>query len=78
MTYFFTNGRYNTSNLIAFDWAQLLGHFQATMPMGALVRILVRVQGNDEASARQISDEFAQATVPAVLESLRQARLKPN
>ena len=43
-------------------------------PLGAVVRLLVSVE-KDQASAERLADAFAQATLPKVMESLREARL---
>lgn len=74
-TYFFTDGRYSTPNLVRFQSAQLLKRLQAEVPLGALVRILVPAQP-DLRAAEKLSDEFARETVPHVLQSLREARLQ--
>ncbi|HZT42994.1 MAG TPA: EpsI family protein [Chthonomonadaceae bacterium] len=77
-TYFFTDGSYSTPSLVQFQGVQLLKRFQSTIPLGALVRILVPVRGEDVAGANKLSDTFAQSTVPGVLAALRQARLHPQ
>ncbi|MGV3722716.1 MAG: exosortase C-terminal domain/associated protein EpsI [Actinomycetota bacterium] len=74
-TYFFTDGRYSTPNLVRFQGAQLVKRLQAEVPLGALVRILVP-SGEDVAAAEKLSDDFASATVPHVMERLREARLE--
>lgn len=74
-TYFFTDGRFSTPNLVRFQGAQLVRRLQAEVPLGALVRILVPT-GDDLAAAEKLSDDFAVATVPHVLERLRDARLE--
>jgi EpsI family protein len=74
VTYFFTDGEFSTNNLIQFQGAQLLRRFEARVPLGSLVRIIVPVATN-EAEAVSLTDEFAQATLPGALSALRQARL---
>lgn len=76
VTYFFTDGRYSTPNLMKFQGMQLVRRLQARVPLGALVRIIVPV-GKDPLAAEKLADEFAQSTVPPVLKSLREARLQP-
>lgn len=77
-TYFFTDGDYCTPSLVRFQGTQLLKRFQAQVPLGALVRVIVWA-GSSEQTADQVaerrSDEFAAAMVPAVLAALRQARV---
>lgn len=73
-TYFFTDGRFSTPNLVRFQGAQLLKRLQAEVPLGALVRILVPA-GSNVAAAEKLSDEFARETVPPVMKALREARL---
>ncbi len=74
-TYFFTDGEYCTNNLLKFQGTQLLRRFKSEMPIGALVRTIVVVQTTKQA-AEQLSDEFAEATVPPVMKSLRDVKLK--
>jgi EpsI family protein len=74
VTYFFTDGEYSTGDLIQFQGAQLLRRFQARVPLGALVRIIVPV-ATDEASAEVFTADFASATLPKALKALRKARL---
>lgn len=76
VTYFFTDGRYSTPNLMKFQGAQLVRRLQAQVPLGALVRIIVPV-GKHPADAEKLADEFAQTTVPPVLQRLREAKLQP-
>jgi EpsI family protein len=74
-TYFFTDGRFSTPNLMQFQGAQLVKRLQAEAPLGALVRILVPTDENLPA-AEKLADDFAAATVPDVLKRLREARLE--
>jgi EpsI family protein len=74
VTYFFTDGEYYSSNLIQFQCAQLLKRIEARVPLGALVRITVPV-ATSEADAATIAGDFTQATLPAAMAALRQARL---
>jgi EpsI family protein len=73
VTYFFTDGDLVTGNLVKFQGNQLLKRFRSQIPLGALIRIIVPVEGSP-AKAAQLSDRFAQATAPAVMERLRQVR----
>lgn len=74
-TYYFTDGSYCTRNLVQFQMVQLVKRFQAGVPLGALVRILVPVV-EDQASAEKLSDEFAAAMLPTVMKSLNSTRLQ--
>jgi len=76
VTYFFTDGRYSTPNLMKFQGVQLVRRLQARVPLGALVRIIVPV-GKHPEEAEKLADEFAQSTLPPVLQSLREAKLQP-
>jgi EpsI family protein len=76
VTYFFTDGRYSTPNLMKFQGVQLVRRLQARVPLGALVRIIVPV-GKHPDEAEKLANEFAQSTVPPVLQSLREAKLQP-
>ena len=81
VTYFFSDGDFCTPSLVRFQVAQFFARFGSTVPMGATVRIMALVRGNDDAAVRdanKLSDAFAQATVPGVLAALRQARLNPR
>jgi EpsI family protein len=77
LTYFFTDGEFNTCNLIQFQGMQVLKRLQSRVPVGALVRILVPVD-KDTAEAERLSDEFAHATLPGVLQVLRNTRLNAS
>jgi EpsI family protein len=72
--YFFTDGAYSTSNLVQFQASQMLKRFGAEVPLGALVRVTVPV-GSDAAAAESLCTDFAQATLPGVLQTLRQTHL---
>jgi hypothetical protein len=74
-TYFFTDGDYCTRDLLRFQGAQIMKRFQAKVPLGALVRVIVPVS-RSQADSENLSDVFSQAVVPGVLESLRHAELK--
>jgi EpsI family protein len=76
-TYTFTDGDYSSGNLSKFQMVQLFRRFRANVPIGALVRIVVPINGDREAAAK-ISDEFAAANLPAVLGSLRNAHVRAN
>ncbi len=73
-TYFFTDGDYCTDDLVQFQGMQMMKRFRSEIPLGALVRILVPVR-SDPRIAEQISSDFAAATVPPVLASLRNTHL---
>jgi EpsI family protein len=75
VTYFFTDGDYCTSSLLQFQAVQTLKRFRARVPVGALVRIIVPLQ-SDEDAARALSADFARAMLPGVLDSLRHARIE--
>ena len=75
MTYFFTDGDYCSPSLAQFQTVQLIQRLKASVPIGALVRTTVPV-GSDQAASEQISDEFAAATVPQILETLRHTRVE--
>lgn len=74
-TYYFTDGSYTTPKLVQFQMVQLLKRFQAGVPLGALVRILVPVT-SDQGAAERLSDQFAAATLPTVMQSLKSTRLQ--
>lgn len=74
-TYFFTDGEDSTSSLVRFQGTQLLKRFRSQVPVGALVRIIVPVRTSVE-DAGKLSDEFAAATVPPVLATLRSVHLE--
>src|SRR5262249_49325967 len=71
-TFFYTDGRHSSPSLAAFKSVQLLKRFRRELPLAAMVRIIVPVQ-TDVAAAEQTTEEFAEATLPAVLARLRQA-----
>lgn len=75
MTYFFTDGDYCSPSLAQFQSVQLVKRLRARVPIGALVRTIVPV-GNDQAASEELSDAFALATVPRVLETLQNTRLE--
>ena len=72
-TYFFTDGRYTTQSLPRFQGEQFLQRLQGRVTMGALVRVIVPV-GNDQKAAERLSDDFARAALPGVLDQIRQSR----
>lgn len=74
VTFFFTDGRHFTDNLVRFQGVQLLNRFHSTVPLGALVRVQVPVM-RDLARAESLSDNLALATVPAVVSALRNVHL---
>lgn len=72
VTYFFTDGQFCTQSLPVFQGKQMIERFQGTVPLGALVRIVIPIQ-SDRSSAERLSDDFAQAVLPEVLRGLRTA-----
>ncbi len=77
VTYFFTDGQYSTGSVLRFQGVQLLKRFGSRLPLGAMVRIIVPVTSTERAAER-LADDFARATVPQVLGSIRSARLAPG
>jgi EpsI family protein len=74
LTYFFTDGEYCSPSLTSFQTVQMVKRFRSVVPMGALVRIIVPIRSTEE-RADALSDQFAGATLPAVLDSVRHAQL---
>ena len=72
--YFFTDGDYCTRNIVQFQGHQILSRLRSQVPIGALVRLMVPVR-KDTADAQQLAEDFARATVPAVLANLRGVHL---
>lgn len=72
VTYFFTDGEFTTRSLPRYQALQLAKRLRGGFPLGALVRIRVPVT-KDPSAAMKTTDEFAQAVVPPVLDSLRDA-----
>ena len=77
VTYFFTDGDFSTGSLLKFQGVQALKRLRGSSSPGALIRIVVPVR-QDEMPARLLTADFAGATVPPVLASLRRARLEPT
>jgi EpsI family protein len=75
MTYFFTDGDFCSPSLAQFQTVQLLKRLKARIPMGALVRTILPV-GDDLAAADELSNAFAAATIPEVLNTVQNARLE--
>ena len=76
-TYFFTDGNYCSASLVPFQAVQLAKRFGTNVPEGALVRIIVPVPTSGGSStAKRFSDQFAKATLPEVLASLRRTHLR--
>lgn len=73
ITYFFTDGETETRSLVRFQAFQVLKRFRGELPMGALVRVIVPI-GDDPGAAERLTEEFARATLPPVLASVRRAR----
>jgi EpsI family protein len=76
VTFFFTDGGYNTPSLTRFQLQQLMKRFGTGIPLGALVRILTPVPGDRVAAAEAVTTEFAQATLPDVMKALRETKLE--
>jgi EpsI family protein len=70
VTYFFTDGQLVTGSLVHFQYAQLMERFKSRIPLGALVRVIVPITSS-QAAAEQLTDEFADAVLPGVLEGMR-------
>ena len=79
-TYFFTNGTYRARSLTAFQAQQIAERFHARLTPGALVRFIVPLNGSPEsqAVAEKLTADFAASVLPAILDSLRHARLEVN
>ena len=75
MTYFFTDGIFCSPSLAHFQTVQLVSRLKANVPIGALVRTIVPV-GSDVAAAENLSDSFTQATLPTLLQTIRNTRLQ--
>jgi len=75
MTYFFTDGDYCSPSLAQFQAVQLVKRLKESVPLGALVRMIVPIT-NSPADAEEISDAFALATLPQVLTTLQNTRLE--
>jgi EpsI family protein len=75
VTHFFTDGDYCTNNLLRFQGVQLVRRLRAELPIGAVIRMAVMVD-KDPGAAEVLSNQFAQATVPEMLNTLRQIKLK--
>ncbi|MCW3098151.1 MAG: hypothetical protein JWL77_3769 [Chthonomonadaceae bacterium] len=75
MTYFFTDGDFCSPSLAQFQTVQLMKRLKATIPLGALVRTILPV-GDDLADADELSNAFAAATIPEVLNTMQNTRLE--
>lgn len=75
MTYFFTDGDYSSPSLAQYQTVQLLKRLRASVPLGALVRMIVPITSSP-ADADEISDSFALATLPRVLNTLHNTHLE--
>jgi EpsI family protein len=74
--YFFSDGSYGTRSLPRFQAEQFLQRVRGQVPMGALVRVLVPVAGQDEAAAERLADRFLRAALPDVLRRIHLAHNK--
>jgi EpsI family protein len=75
MTYFFTDGEFCSPSLAHFQSVQLISRLKANVPIGALVRTIVSVE-SDPIAAENISNAFASAVVPHVLDTIQHTRLE--
>ena len=75
MTYFFTDGDYCSPSLAQFQAIQLVKRLKESVPLGALVRMIVPIT-DSPANAEEVSDEFALATLPQVLTTLQNTHLE--
>jgi EpsI family protein len=80
VSFFFTDGEYHTPSLVRYQMHQLLKRFGTALPVGALVRIITPVPGQgtpaDIKVAEDLTREFANATLPKVLNALRETKLE--
>ena len=74
-TYYFTDGDFATNNLMRFQGTQLLKRFQASVPLGAMVRILAPVVTKPE-RAEALTNRVAAEVLPEVMAGLRARRLR--
>lgn len=79
-TYFFTDGAHSTRSLTQFQAQQIAERFHARLAPGALVRLLVPIRATPDAqaSAEQLTADFAASVLPPILNSLRDARFEVN
>jgi EpsI family protein len=75
VTYFFTNGAFCTRSLLQFQGFQFLQRMHLKTPEGALVRIMIPVN-TDEQSAVALASDFAQTTIPPVLDCLQTIEMR--
>ena len=73
MSYFFTDGEVSTESLPKYQWEQFMRRLRGQATLGALVRIRVPF-GDDQAGAEALSDEFARAVLPQVLDKIKAVR----
>ena len=79
-TYFFTDGTRSARSLTEFQAWQIAARFHAQPAPGALVRLLVPLSAapDSQAQAEKLTSDFAASVLPAILDSLRHARLEVN
>ena len=79
-TYFFTDGTRSARSLTRFQAQQIADRFQARLAIGALVRLIAPLDDRPDSQARaeKATSDFAASVLPAILESLRHARLDVN
>ena len=80
VTFFFTDGTYNTPSLVRYQMNQLKKRFTSRdIPLGALVRMITPA-GSGSAAELKMADglikEFANATMPKVLKAMRETKLE--
>ena len=73
-TYTFTDGDYSVGTLSRFQVMQLMKRLRSQIPIGALVRVIVEVNG-DPRAAEKIADEYLQTNLPSIMAGLRGAHL---
>ena len=73
-TYFYTDGYYTTNSLPRFVGVQFLKRIRRTVPVGALVRLVVPMQRTPR-EAEETTAAFAEATLPCVLNALQNTHL---
>ena len=71
LTYYFTDGRFATNNLVQFQTHQLMQRLYGKGSTGALVRIIAPVAEDIESTKNQ-SDDFAGQVLPQVMRTLRE------
>jgi EpsI family protein len=80
VSFFFTDGSYHTPSIVKYQLQQLKKRFMSRdIPLGALVRIITPAGQGSPAqikAADALTAEFANATLPKVLRSMRETKLQ--